>query len=118
MHVKLKLPVRYPSQADTQIRSLEEYFATTYTFRNYQPSNGIKVLRVDKFLQKQALCNLEHLRPIQEGKCSEHLFIKRMNILTPTKIKRTKNQPFKLRTFSCTISSLHCPYLFPFAVDQ
>lgn len=52
VHVTFKIPVRYPRQADIQIRSLEEYFATRYRFRKYQHINGIKVLGVDKISQK------------------------------------------------------------------
>lgn len=50
--VKFKIPVRYPRQADIQIRSLEEYFATRYRFRKYQYINGIKFLGIDKVSQK------------------------------------------------------------------
>lgn len=52
VHVEFKIPVRFPRQANIQIRSLEEYFATRYRFRKYQHINGIKVLGIDKVSQK------------------------------------------------------------------
>lgn len=110
--------MRYPRQADIQIRSLEEYFATRYRFRKYQHITGSKVLGVDKISQKWVLWNLERSEANTRGEIFSASFYKRDEHFNIHKIERTKYQSFKLRTLSCTIASLDCSYHFHFAADQ
>lgn len=50
--LKFQVPVRYPKQADIQIRNSEAYFAARYTYRSCQHIDGIKVMGVDKISEK------------------------------------------------------------------